>query len=122
MEYAANNSSASDRLEVLVCTQYLCALNDIFERTLLGKKTRFFSPSGTGMQHLDDGFAFFKQWCEELRSSGEFDSGVDSKHFLSWQVCVYNYVVLCVQIYGILDPVFNIIIIVFTCRHGIFYV
>ncbi len=55
MEYAANNPTATDKAEVMACAKYLSSLNDIFEHTLLGRKTRFFQSDGTGMQRLDDG-------------------------------------------------------------------
>ena len=85
MEYAISIQT-SERSEVMACAKYLSSLNDIFERTLLGRKTRFFQFDGTGMQRLEDGFSYFKEWAYELKKSGEFDSGVESKVFLSWQV------------------------------------
>ena len=39
------------------------------------------------MQRLEDGFSYFKEWAYELKKSGEFNSGVESKVFISWQVC-----------------------------------
>ena len=82
IEHARSSSSSED----FTCARYLSALNDIFERTILGKKTRIFKPNGSGMQRLDDGFMFFEEWCLELKQLGEFNSGVESKLFLSWQV------------------------------------
>ena len=87
MEYASSIPTSADRSGVLACAKYLSSLNDIFERTLLGKKTRFFQVDGTGMQRLEDGFSYFKEWAYELKKSGEFNSGVESKVFISWQVC-----------------------------------
>ena len=77
------NPLAQDRSRVLATTEYLTALNDIFERTILGSKVRIFQHDGTAMQHLGGGYAYFKEWAEEL---GIFDDRVDSKQFLSWQV------------------------------------
>ncbi len=42
-EYAAANPLCQERAEVLATVKYLSALN-IFERTVLGTKTRFFKP------------------------------------------------------------------------------
>ena len=77
-EYAALRP---ERAKVLATVKYLSAIN-IFERTLLGTKTRIFKPEGTGMQCLDEGFTYFREWAEDLISSGEFDRGVDSKQGL----------------------------------------
>ena len=41
-EYAKMDPSPEDSCEVLATESYLRALNNIFERTLLGKKTRIF--------------------------------------------------------------------------------
>ena len=87
LEFAIN-CTGPERQEVLATTKYLVALNKIFEQTLLGSKTRFFDYEGTGIQRLDEGFQYFKDWAEELVSSGEFDDGVDSKRFIVWQVCI----------------------------------
>ena len=67
--------------------EYLKALNNIFERTLLGRKTRVFKPDGLSIQRLNQGFSFFEEWAEELVVNGSFECGVDSKEFISWQVC-----------------------------------
>lgn len=82
-EHARSSSSSED----FMCAKYLSSLNDIFERTLLGKKTRIFNIDGYGMQRMEDGFAFFEAWCKHLKQGGEFSNGaVESKVFLSWQV------------------------------------
>lgn len=90
LEYARADPPPQDSLEVLATEGYLRSLNNIFERTLLGRKTRIFQPDGTGMQRLDKGFFFFEEWAQELVKSGAFDNGVDSTHFIAWQVSVNN--------------------------------
>ena len=55
-----------DHLQVLATEEYLVTLNKIFEKTLLGTKTRIFQPDGTGIQRLNQGFSYFKEWAEEL--------------------------------------------------------
>ena len=87
MEYAKTDPPPKDSLEVLATEGYLRALNNIFEKTLLGKKTRIFQPDGTGMLRLDKGFSYFREWAQELVDSGAFVSGVDSRQFIAWQVC-----------------------------------
>ena len=58
----------------------------MFETTLLGRKTRVFTADGTAIQRLEQGFSYFKDWSDGLIAQGEFDHGVDSPHFISWQV------------------------------------
>lgn len=45
------------------------------------------------MQRLEKGFSYFLEWADELVINGKFESGVDSKKFIAWQVrgcdCVY---------------------------------
>lgn len=73
----------------MATSKYLVALNDIFERTLLGSKTRFFHAEGTGIQRLDGGFQYFWDWAEQLVSAGEFMDGVHNTKFIAWQVHTY---------------------------------
>lgn len=83
-EHAMSTSASKD----FASAKYLTALNDIFERTILGNKTRIFQPGGYAMQRLEDGFSYFKEWSLELKTLGCFDNGVECKLFLSWQVCM----------------------------------
>ena len=46
LEYASE-PGCSFPAEVLAVVKYLSALNNIFERTLLGQKTRIFNAEGT---------------------------------------------------------------------------
>ena len=96
LEYAKTDPPPDDSFEVLATEHYLRALNNMFERTLLGKKTRLFQSNGSGMQRLESGFSFFQEWADELVADGEFDSGVDSKKFISWQVRTVSACVYCV--------------------------
>lgn len=82
-------SQCPDRGEVLALVKGLNALNNIFERTLLGHSTRIFYAEGTAIQHLNEGYEYFTEWAEELLEAGEFESGVDSRQFISWQVHTY---------------------------------
>ena len=93
LEYAKMDPPPEDSHEVLATESYLRALNNIFERTLLGKKTRIFQPDGSSMQRLENGFSYFLEWADELVVNGEFESGVDSKKFIACQVrgCDYVY-------------------------------
>ena len=86
LKYANTNPPPSDSLAVLATERYLRALNDIFERTLLGKKTRIFRVDGAGMQRLNKGFVYFKECAEELIKNDKFQTGMDSKQFIAWQV------------------------------------
>ena len=86
LEYANTNPPPSDSLAVLATERYLRALNGIFERTLLGKKTRIFRVDGAGMQRLNKGFVYFKEWAELIKND-KFQTGVYSKQFIAWQVC-----------------------------------
>lgn len=96
-EYATANPPPKDSAETLATADYLSALNNIFERTLLGTKTRIFRPGGTGMQRLEKGFSYFREWAEALISSGAFNTGVENKQFIAWQV-LYMYACSCYSI------------------------
>ena len=89
LEYAKIDPPPQDSLEVLATEGYLRALNNIYAPW---KETCIFQPGGTGMQRLDKGFSYFQEWAQELVDSGAFESGVDRKLFITWQVCV-NHVV-----------------------------
>ena len=47
------------------------------------------------MERFENGFtfSFFEEWCLELKKSGEFNSGIESKLLFSWQVALYLNVV-----------------------------
>lgn len=64
----------------------------MFERTHLGNRTRFFHPNGTSMQRLEEGFSYFEEWAIEIEKNKGFETGVDCKQFMSWQVCVHMYI------------------------------
>ena len=86
LEYANTHPTPEDHLEVIATEKYLAALNNIFEKTLLGRKTRIFQPDGISIQRLDQGFSYFEEWAEELYVGGSFSGGVDCKGFIAWQV------------------------------------
>ena len=94
MEYATTNPPPVDHLQVLATVKYLSALNNIFEKTLLGKKTRIFCAEGRSIQRLDEGFAYFRGWADELVNSGNFNGGVDSKDFIAWKVVTFTHVLI----------------------------
>lgn len=86
LEFATANPQDPDRAEILATVKYLSALNDIFERTMLGNQVRIFYHGGPAIQRLNEGFAYFEEWAEELIDSGAFNNGVSTESFLSWQV------------------------------------
>ena len=61
---------------------YLEALNGLFEKSILGQRVRVFNSSGSTIQRMEISFNFFAEWAKEK----PLDE-VDSKQFLSWQVC-----------------------------------
>lgn len=79
-EYARSGTKPQDAPEVELVIQYLEALNNLFERSILGKKVRVYDSKGTTIQRMDEGFQFFAKWAKE--SEGD----EDRKSFLSWQV------------------------------------
>ena len=97
MEYAKTDPPPHDSLGVLATEAYLRALNNIFERTLLGRKSSIFQPDGSSMQRLDQGFSYFQEWAQEHVDGGAFESGVDSKQFITWQVRVNSEIVMTQQ-------------------------
>jgi hypothetical protein len=92
MEYAPTNPH-KDHFQILATVKYLSALNNIFEKTLLGRKTRFFYVKGRSTQRLDDGFVYFREWADELVKRGNFNGGVASKDFIAWQVVTFTPIV-----------------------------
>ena len=60
---------------------YLEALNGLFEKSILGR-VRVFDSSESTIQRMEISFNFFAGWAKEK----PLDE-VDSKQFLSWQVC-----------------------------------
>lgn len=110
---------------MLATAKYLNALNSLFERTLLGSKTRFFHAEGTGIQRLDEGFQYFRDWAEELVSSGEFGDGVESKKFIAWQVRVSHvhnvlFNAHSVVQYPVYVPRLTVIGLYVTIVHGVY--
>lgn len=98
LEYANTDPPPQDQQQVLATEQYLSALNKMFEKTLLGTKTKIFNPQGLAIQRLNEGFSYFEEWAEKLDSDGCFEDVVDCKSFISWQVCMYA----CMQHYLLL--------------------
>ena len=58
-EYVHNNPKASDAPAVTHTIAYLEALNNIFERSMLGVKVRVFKANGSTLQRIDEGYQFF---------------------------------------------------------------
>ena len=79
-----------DHLQVLATVKYPSALNNIFEKTLLGRKTRIFCAKGRSIQRLDEGFAYFREWADGLVKCGSFNGGVDSNDFIALQVVIFT--------------------------------
>ena len=99
-EHAETNPDSDEAAEVLATVKYLSALNKIFERALLGTRTRIFMSDGTAIQRLDEGFSYFKEWSDDLTTSG-FGNGVDSPHFISWQVTMCIMIKHCATVHSI---------------------
>lgn len=86
LEYHSQLNPLPVNSSVLATENYLRALNNIFERTLLGNKTRIFASEGTAMKRLDEGFSYFVKWAQEIYDKKGFVNSVDNKQFISWQV------------------------------------
>ena len=59
-----------DDAAVKMVIKYLQALNNMFERGILGNKVRVFDVNGSTIQRMENGFNFFSQWMDELVSQG----------------------------------------------------
>ncbi len=79
-EYARAIEKPSDSDAVELAISYLEALNKIFEKSIIGKHVRVFSPKGFTIQRMEDGFQFFVDWANQNRKNK------DKKSFLAWQV------------------------------------
>ena len=73
-----NVPTPEDAESVKLVIAYLQALNNIFEKSILGKRVRVFSAEGTTIKRIDEGFQFFDTWAKEIED--------DKRSFLSWQV------------------------------------
>ena len=69
-EYARADPKPHDYKKVEKVMEYLGALNQFFERGLLGEKVRVFDACGKTIQRMECGFNFFCEWIEELISQG----------------------------------------------------
>ena len=67
-EYLKSDDVSHDSASVKIVIEYLKALNSSFEMSLLGKYVRVFS--GNTLQRMEDGFRFFKTWCEDAIENG----------------------------------------------------
>ena len=57
-EYACCEDIPTDAASVELTISYLSALNNLFERSIIGKKVRVFTVNGTTMQRMSEGFNF----------------------------------------------------------------
>ena len=89
-EYARSDPKPQDAQEVELVISYLEALNNIFERSILGNKVRVFDANGTTLQRME-GFTFFSKWAKENKDDE------DRKSFLAWQVSIL-YTCVCISI------------------------
>ena len=69
-EYASSHPRPHDAQSVEIVVKYLRALNNFFERGLLGNKVRVFNAEGRTLQRMEEGFAFFREWIKEQISKG----------------------------------------------------
>ncbi len=81
-EYARSIPTPENAPNVELVIAYLSALNNFFERSLLGNKVRVFDSHGSTIQRMEGGFKFFVDWADEQRFFED-----DTKKFLAWQVC-----------------------------------
>jgi hypothetical protein len=79
-EYARCEQIPADAASVELTISYLSALNNLFERSIIGKKVRVFDVNGRTIQRMGEGFNFFADWAKENHE------GDDKKSFLAWQV------------------------------------
>lgn len=79
-EHARQQPPPEDASSVELVIDYLSSLNNLFERSLLGRHVRIFDPHGSTIQRIDSGYHFFVQWACKQYPNG------DPTKFLSWQV------------------------------------
>lgn len=79
-EYAESKPAPQDAASVKQTILYLSALNNLFERSLLGQKVRVFNAEGSTIQRMEKAFQFFASWAEKQQTNKE-----DKKSFLAWQ-------------------------------------
>ena len=79
-EYACGSPVPHDAPKVELTIRYLTALNNLFERSLLGKHVRVFEAQGSTIQRMKSGYQFFVDWAKEQEPNG------DPSNFRAWQV------------------------------------
>jgi hypothetical protein len=62
-EYGVNVPVDAASVELTI--PYLSALNNLFERSILGKRVRVFDVNGTTIQRMREGFDFFDKWAKD---------------------------------------------------------
>ena len=70
VEYANSIPVPDNVASVETVVEYLQALNNLFELSLLGNHVRIFKLEGSTFQRMEKGFNFFKKWCEDAISQG----------------------------------------------------
>ena len=79
-EHARQQPPADDDSSVELVIDYLSSLNNLFERSILGRHVRIFDPHGSTSQRMDCGYQFFMQWACKQYPNG------DAEKFLAWEV------------------------------------
>ena len=79
-EYVCGIPVPRDAPKVELTIRYLTALNNLFERSLLGKHVRVFEVQGSTIQRMQSGYQFFVDWAKKQEPNG------DPSKFLAWQV------------------------------------
>ena len=102
-EYARGQPLPDDSASVELVIAYLSSLNNLFERSILGRSVRVFDPHGSTMQRMESGYQFFVQWACKQYPNG------DQVKFLSWQASIHIYTCMCTRT---LSPSFT-----HTCIH-----
>ncbi len=80
-EYARTCPVPNDAptVELVIC--YLTALNNLFEKSILGKHVRIYTAQGTAIQRMESAYQFFVDWAKEHESNDNPPS-----NFIAWQV------------------------------------
>ena len=83
--HCAATPGVPETLRDLETLKYLCALNKLFERVILSNG-RIQAIDDEEILLLQEGFAYFKSWYEELFEDGVDPDSTTQADFLAWQV------------------------------------
>ena len=90
-EYARRHPVPENAPTVELVINYLSALNNVFESSLLGNRVRVFDAHGSTIQRMEGGFKFFIEWADEQCPEVSRLAGMDTLTYLLTIILTLNH-------------------------------